>query len=302
MCSRASVRSVAAMRLSLLRLAAAAGATAAVLASSPSARAADAVYGGSAGSGRSDRGQGRSPRPPTLRSIVVSWRAACADGRAFPTRTRLTPSRPSRASRRARRTAGLPQRQGPLQGHAAFRAADLGAVVAAIVVEIEGKLTRTRASGTLSAIGQGHGQCESGTEVTSCQTGTLRWVATRAPGIVYGGTTSQGEPLVVRLNAQRKRVTDVITAWRRAVHAVRRATSACRITSCNFAVKTHGPLRQPVLRRPRARRRGQAPLRLRARRALTHAPVGEGHAPGQGLRTDASGAATDSCDTGGVTW
>src|SRR5829696_6094115 len=93
MCSRAVSGSVAAMRLSLLRLTAAAGATAAVLAVSPPALAADAVYGGSDRSGNPIVVK-TDAKLAQLRSIVISWRAACADGQGFPEATQLTPVKP----------------------------------------------------------------------------------------------------------------------------------------------------------------------------------------------------------------
>ena len=82
MCTRTPARSVAPMRLSLLRLAAAAGAAAALTAA-PRADAADAVYGGGSSTGdpivvRAD------PAAKQLRSIGISWRAACADGMGVP--------------------------------------------------------------------------------------------------------------------------------------------------------------------------------------------------------------------------
>ena len=67
-----------------------------------------------------------------------------------------------------------------------------------------GKLTAKRASGTLSAIAKVTEKA-TGAEVTSCQTGERRWVAARDPGVIYGGATSQGEPIVLRLDADARR-------------------------------------------------------------------------------------------------
>jgi len=36
--------------------------------------------------------------------------------------------------------------------------------------------------------------------VDSCATGRIKWTASRSPGRIYGGTTSQDRPVVVRLD------------------------------------------------------------------------------------------------------
>ena len=41
----------------------------------------------------------------------------------------------------------------------------------------------------------------------------MRWKATRSPGRVYAGRTSQDQPVVARLDAKRKRVTDLLVSW-----------------------------------------------------------------------------------------
>ena len=145
-------------------------------------------------------------------------------------------------------------------------------------VEIKGKLKPGKASGTFAATVKMIDPATGNT--VSCQT-TQRWVATRDPGIIYGGTTSQGQPLVVRLNAQRNRVNDVITTWYANCTpegVFRRARSPHQLRP-----QAHGWLRQPVRLRRRPRRRRQAPLRLRLLRPA-HEQEGLGEAAGQGLR------------------
>jgi hypothetical protein len=296
MCSRAGVRSVAAMRPSLLRLTAAAGATAAVLATSSSARAADAVYGGTAGSGdpivvKAD------PKASELRSVIVSWRAACADGMGYPGSGELTPTEP---------TAGFAP--GPLDllisrnAKGRFKgtqhgSADLGDAVAAVVVDVEGKLKGTRASGTLSAVVKIADKA-TGADITSCQTGTRRWAASRAPGIVYGGVTSQNEPMVVRLNARRQRVNDVITTW---VAPCTQGFFRVPEHFVNFAVKSTGRFGNPFS--------ADFPMDAGGNRRYAYSITGrvtkaaaKGTLQVKVSETDANGATTDGCDTGGVTW
>jgi hypothetical protein len=38
-------------------------------------------------------------------------------------------------------------------------------------------------------------------------------LATRSPGRVFGGSSSQEEPVVVRVDAKRKRVSDMLAGW-----------------------------------------------------------------------------------------
>ncbi len=286
------------MRPSLLRLTAAAGATAAVLATSSSARAADAVYGGSAGS--EDPIVVKTDSKSTeMRSIIVSWRAACADGMGYPDSGELTAAEP---------TAGFspgPQdllisrnAKGRFKG-TQLASADLGAAVAAVVVEVEGKLKPTRASGTLSAVVKIVDKA-TGADITSCQTGKQRWAASRAPGVVYGGVTSQDQPVVVRLNAQRKRVNDVITTW---VAPCTPSEGFFRIPDhfVNFAVKSTGRFGNPFS--------ADFPMDAGGKRHYDYSITGrvtkkaaKGTLQVKISETDAAGATTDSCDSGGVTW
>ena len=76
-----------------------------------------------------------------------------------------------------------------------------------------------RGEGVRHAVGgrQHRRQCEpSGSG--GCRTGTVRWAATRSPGRIYGGKTSQDEPLVLRVDAGHKSVSDVITGWAPLLH------------------------------------------------------------------------------------
>src|SRR4051794_20259224 len=150
MCSRAAARSVRLMRPSqLLRLTAAAGATAAVLAATPSARAADAVYGGTTRDGdpivvKTDKA-GRQ-----LRSLSITWVAPCGDSGRFPGSAQLTPAenapgfQPTGNELIVERNA-----KGRFSG-AQLSTRDLGDLGAGIVTTIDGKLTPTKASGTIS--------------------------------------------------------------------------------------------------------------------------------------------------------
>jgi hypothetical protein len=203
--------SVAAMRLSLPSLTAAVGATAAVLAAAAPAEGAGAIFGGTAKGGapivvRADA------KLQTLQSIVVSWDAPCSDGRYYGGGDDLTPAEavpgfsPGPRELLVERNA-----KGKFSGAQVY-SSDLGSNVSAVQVQVSGKLTAKRSSGTLSAIAKIADKA-TGAEVTSCQTGTVKWVAVHDPGVIYGGATSQSEPIVLRLSADRARVNDVLTTW-----------------------------------------------------------------------------------------
>ena len=91
---------------------------------------------------------------------------------------------------------------------------DMGDRSAAVQVEIAGKLRARRAAGTLTATTTIFDA--TGATVDTCATGRVSWSAKRDPGRVYGGKTGQDEPVVVRLNRQRKRVMDLIYGWQSA--------------------------------------------------------------------------------------
>ena len=287
------------MRPSLLRLTAAAGATAAVLAASSSARAADAVYGGTTGS-EDPIVVTADPKSAELRSIIVSWRAACADGQGFPNAGELTATEsvagftPGPADLLVSRNA-----KGRFKGKQ-LGGVDLGAAVGAVVVDIEGTLKRTRASGTLRAVVKIVDKA-TGTDITSCQTGTIRWAATRAPGIVYGGTTSQDEPVVVRLNARRKLVTDLLTTWRAPCTPSEGYFRVPDHIVVPFVVASTGRFGAPFSRQWATDAGGTMRHDVTLAGRMTK-KAAKGTLQVKVSETDANGAATDNCDTGGITW
>jgi hypothetical protein len=195
------------MRPFLTPLTAAAGATAAVLAAAPSAHAAEAVYGGMT-SGGDPIVVTADPAAQTLRSIVISWRATCGPSPGDWTSGggALTPTKP---------VAGFVPAADELlmskNAKGAFAGTQLTGGAGATVVELKGKLKPAKAKGTLAATVKLIDPA-TGNSTGSCQTNQT-WVATRSPGIIYGGKTSQNQPFVVRLNGRRNRVNDVMTTW-----------------------------------------------------------------------------------------
>jgi len=294
--SRAATRSVAAMRLSLPSLAAAVGATAAALAAAGPAPGADAIYGGAA--------KGGSPivvkadaELQTLQSIVLSWAAPCSDGRYYGGGGELTPTEPVAGFQPGPREL-LAERnaRGKFSG-TQFYASDLGTTVAAIQLQVSGKLTAKRSSGALSAVVKIADKA-TGAAVTSCQTGTLKWKAARTPGIVYGGATSQGEPIVLRLSGDRTRVNDVITAWQAPCGGAGSWRAPDHFV--NFPVKSTGRFGSPFA--------DDATVADGTKRHWDYSLAGvlkqhdaKGTLQVKVTETDPAGAATN-CDSGKVTW
>ena len=166
-------------------------------------------------------------------------------------------------------------------------------------MEVTGKLKAGRASGTLSAIVKIVDKA-TGAAVTSCQTGKQSWLATRKPGIIFGGSTSQGEPLVVRLNAERTRVNDVITVWR-APCTPSGGYFRVRDHFVNFALKKTGGFGNPFS--------NDTPMDAGGKRHWDYSVKGQvsktkakGALQVKVADSDPAGAPVDACDTGGVTW
>jgi hypothetical protein len=192
-------------------LAGAAVALVGILSSAPGALAADAVYGGTTSDGEAivvtaDKAGKK------LRSAVIAWKADCGDQSYFSNGSSLTPTKASPGF-----SAGPDDLQVSRNGKRRFAGKqmagyDLGESGAAVVVKLDGRLGAKAASGTLTATVAIIDKA-SGNQTGTCDTGRLRWKATRAPGRVYAGKTSQDQPVVVRVDAKRKRVTDVLVSW-----------------------------------------------------------------------------------------
>lgn len=52
-----------------------------------------------------------------------------------------------------------------------------------------------------------------GSTVTTCRTPALRWTAAHRPGTVFGGLTSQGYPVTIRLKPNRRSVAEIDIGW-----------------------------------------------------------------------------------------
>jgi hypothetical protein len=297
MCSHQSARSVAPMRPSLiLRLAAAASTTAAALAASPPAHAADGVYGGTTHDGEAIvlKTDAKGQR---LKSIVISWAATCSDGTNFPAQAELTPTKatpgfqPKGDELLVERNA-----KGRFAGtQLATGGSDTTAV--AVAVKLDGKLSAKRASGTISA-DVTIADKATGNQTGSCKLPKTSWAAARAPGRIYGGSTSQSAPVVIRLNASRRRVSDVFMTW----VAPCSPSGFMRLADgfSNFTVKSTGAFGAPF--------GTDVPLGDGAKAHVDYTFAGrvsksavKGTLGVKWTETDAAGASTP-CDSGKISW
>jgi hypothetical protein len=90
---------------------------------------------------------------------------------------------------------------------------------------LTGRLTATRGSGTLR-VRRTVAERATGRVLRSCAR-TLRWRAVRDPGRVFGGSTSAGAPVVLRMSRDHRRVTRTIVSW------------AARCRRASFYVEPH---------------------------------------------------------------
>jgi hypothetical protein len=293
--ARKGARSVAAiMRPSLLPGIAAAAVFAA--AAAPPAHAKEGVYGGTTQAGNAIVVK-TDAAGTKLQSVVVSWRATCGDGRGYPDGAELAAAEATPGF-----TPGPTELAMSVNAKGKFAGtqltgADLGDQAAAVVLTVAGTLKPTKASGTLSAdvtiIDKASmaktGQCKA----------RLKWTAARAPGVIYGGATSQGLPLVVRLDATRRKVADLLTTWVASCTAGGYYTIPDRFVG--FPIKANGTFGNPMSDDMAIDAGGKRHVDM-----SVLGRVGKSAAKGT-LRVkindaDAAGAPTDSCDSNAVTW
>jgi hypothetical protein len=181
-------------------------------AGAPSAAAArNAVYGGSTSAGApivitADK------KAKALRSAVVSWKAACDDGMRFPVAAPLEAVKSEPGFRPGARELSTSK-----NGKGRFAGTQVGAMslgdhVGILAAKYAGKLSPKRARGTLDATITIIERA-SGSAVATCRTGSVRWSATRSPGRVFAGSTGQDHPVVLRVDAKRRAVTNLLFGW-----------------------------------------------------------------------------------------
>jgi hypothetical protein len=205
--ARAGARSFAAMTtrsipaIALVALGATAG----------PAHAAGFVYGGTTRNG--DAIVLTAPKGAAkLTGAVIAWDATCDDQSHFGDASNLTS---------VKLVSGQPAGPGDLAMARNAKGRFTGTQtfsehndthVAMVSVSLTGRLGRSRASGTLSATVKIIDMA-TGAAAGACQTGTLSWSATRAPGRVYGGSTSHDAPVVLHVVPKQHRVHDMMLDW-----------------------------------------------------------------------------------------
>jgi hypothetical protein len=170
-------------------------------------------------------------------------------------------------------------------------------VAAGVTVDIQGKLKPDRATGTVK-VKVAIVDKATGVTVTNCRV-TQNWSASHAPGTVYGGTTSQGAPIVLRLLGTRKRVSDIYLSW--SGPCTPSGSYWSREHLGNFDVKSNGAFGNPFS--------DELALEDGGKRAYDYTFTGKlSKTAGKGRlqlkigETDAAGVAGSSCDSGAVTW
>jgi len=258
------------------------------------AHAATAVFGGTTKSHepivlKADKSAQR------LRSIVIGLDAACDNGKHYVI---------SGSYKVARSAPGLPRGGGLVMSrnaHGRFAGKIVGSDQAAdgtgqVVVKLAGRLTRGAARGTIAAKATVTDQA--GQTVTTC-TAQTPWAASRRPGVIYGGSSTQGEPVVVRLDDSRRRVSDFLFSW----DASCQPDGALRIPDglTGFAVSTVGAFGDTFNDQINMDDGGHAQLGYVLHGKITRSAA-SGTVSAQLTQSDAAGTQQGQCSTGDVSW
>lgn len=262
----------------------------------PAALARGAVFGGSTAASQPIvvRTDAKAKR---LSSAVIAWTADCKGGQRWADWSEVAAVRAQPGFTPGSGDLVLSRnRRGRFSGTQLY-ASSAGDLTAAITVQLSGRMKRKRASGTLHAsvtLLDAAGNMQDG-----CESGSVKWTASRAVGRIFGGKTSQGQPVVVRVDRARRNVSDLMIGWgsRRCVPD---GYLAFGERFADFPLKN--------------RRFGDAftqdfPMEDGSKRTYAYdvgGTVAKSAARGslrvQVTQTDAAGAQTMSCDTGTVSW
>jgi hypothetical protein len=190
-----------------------------LLAAPASAAAASAVYGGHLGTHDDPIVLIAGPGGQ-LKSTIIAFTASCdtSGGKVFHDTV------PVAAAQSGATQSGVWVMTRNARGHLAgtytlAQNVDGGAQV--LTMTIAGTLRSASGTGTLSATSTltdtpavGSAPPAVGAKVLeTCTTGVLHWTTAHRPGRVYGGSTAQGEPLVLRVAANRHRIDHVDVGW-----------------------------------------------------------------------------------------
>jgi hypothetical protein len=137
-----------------------------------------------------------------VKSVNVFWYARCSSGKGFDFGGPITG---------AKSTLARIGRGGRFKGRG-LGSVDLGDFSAALSERVQGKLSANAALGSFSV----HVDIvdhQTGTRADSCDTGNVLWKAPAPQTLFYGGSSTQGQPVVVQLRADRRQVKAFRIAW-----------------------------------------------------------------------------------------
>jgi hypothetical protein len=166
-----------------------------------------AVYGGSTSAGEPIVVRADS-KAKKLRGIVLSYIAPCSDDQMFPYAGELRAGTVSPGFGADDQLRMSRNKRGRFAG-SNVTVFGSGSLSAATTLKVSGRLRKGSAKGKLVAVVV---ISDGGAPVATC-TEEASWSATRARGRVYGGKTSQDEPVVVRADAGHTNVADVLIGW-----------------------------------------------------------------------------------------
>jgi hypothetical protein len=147
-----------------------------------------------------------------LTGAVIAWQAACDDQSYFGDVSQLTALSPANGELVGPDDLPMTRNaKGRFSGTQMLHETG-GGTDATVSLTLTGRLTRTHASGTLSAVVK-LTDTATGAAAGSCQTGAVTWSAAHAPGRVYAGSTSQDAPVVLHVVPQQRRVHDMVVTW-----------------------------------------------------------------------------------------
>jgi hypothetical protein len=261
------------------------------------AHAAGFVYGGTTRAGdaiviTASKGAAK------LTGAVLAWHATCDDQSNFSDASSLTPLAPRSGEVVGPRDLVMVRNaKGRFTGVQTFGEQN-ASETAMVSVTLKGRLTPTRASGTLSATVKITDA--TGAAAGACQTGTLSWAALHAPGRVYAGSTAQEAPVVLHVTPKHHRVHDLLLDWR---------TQSCSDGSSwtypdgftNFPLSRTGAFGNPMSYTATlgdgSKRAFSYDLRGRVTRTSARGTLHVTTAD-----TDAAGAPGMTCDSGTIAW
>jgi hypothetical protein len=149
-----------------------------------------------------------------IKSVSIFWYAHCSSGDRFDFGGPITTvaSRPAIIADGQNVLVGARvAKSGRFKGRG-LGSVDLGGSSGALSERVQGKLAANAAFGSFRA------QIDmvdkrTGKHVDSCDTGTISWKAPVPQSLYYGGSSTQGEPVVLQLSRDRRHVNLFRIAW-----------------------------------------------------------------------------------------